>query len=274
MAMDNLTVWSRFLARHAKAPLVFLCGVRHPVNPSLYCSPHSHPAIEIVYHPTGRGVTHQKSNRNVAFAEGGVVVYAPNEEHDQVMEAEGEDLCLRIAMPRDAREIPRQCFHVPEVEDAAIIEDIRMLSLSRARLSAAEQAMFNLRATSALYALVHLACTRRRESGEGNLKKYVRKAEQYLRAHFSTVASLREVAAHVGISYDHLRHTFKKQRGVSLVRYLNEVRMDRAKTLLAHSSLPLKQVATTCGFKDEYYFSAAFRRFAGTPPGRYRARLS
>ena len=49
-------------------------------------------------------------------------------------------------------------------------------------------------------------------------------------------------------------------------------RIERAKTLLVHSQLSLKQIATLCGFRDEYYFSAVFRRFADLPPGRYRAR--
>ena len=49
--------------------------------------------------------------------------------------------------------------------------------------------------------------------------------------------SLRDVAAGAGVGYDHLRHLFSQHRGRSLVQYLNEVRMERATTLLAHSRL-------------------------------------
>lgn len=231
---------------------------------------HSHREIEIVYHPSGRGVTRLKNDQAVGFVESDIVVYAPDEMHDQVLEVEGEDWCLRIGVPHGLRDVPKKCFSVPGVQDASILEDIRTLSLGR--VSPAEQTIFNLRATSTLYALVHLAGTRSHEKEDG-AKRYVLKAEHYIRDHFSSLKTLREVAEHAGIGYDHLRHAFKEQRGRSLVRYLNEVRMDRAKTLLAHSQLPLKQVATLCGFRDEYYFSAVFRDFAGKPPGRYRAAL-
>ena len=104
-------------------------------------------------------------------------------------------------------------------------------------------------------------------------EEHVAAAELFIRENFASIRSLRNVAATAGIGYDHLRHLFKKTRGRSLVQYLNEVRMERATTLLVHSRLPLKQIATMCGFRDEYYFSAVFRRHVRMPPGRYRARL-
>jgi AraC-like DNA-binding protein len=160
------------------------------------------------------------------------------------------------------------------VQDASVLQDLRTLSRGQVRPSPAEQAIFNLRVTSALYALVNLACTRRHENEENSSLRHVQRAEHYIGAHFSTIKTLREVAEAIGVSYDHLRHAYKELRSKNLVRYLNEVRIDRARTLLVHSRFPLKQVATMCGFRDEYYFSTVFRQFAGVPPGRYRARLA
>jgi AraC-like DNA-binding protein len=233
------------------------------------CQMHSHPGIEIVYHPRGSGVTHLK-NGKLAFGEGSVVVYGPEERHDQIMDHDGEDLCVTLAVPTRYRGIPQECFIVPRVEEAVVVEDIRFLSQGRVKLTPAEQAIYNLRATSTLYALVHLARALNQEKAHGTAQ-YVEKAEQYVRDHFATLVTLREAAEYAGIGYDHLRHAVAALRGRSLVRYLTEVRIDRAKTLLVHSQLSLKQIATLCGFRDEYYFSAVFRRFARMPPGRYRA---
>jgi len=223
-----------------------------------------------VYHPRGSGVTRLENDGHFVFHEGSAVVYAPEERHDQVMDCEGEDLCVTLAVSPRQRGVPRHCFTVARVEDAAVVEDIRLLSQGRVKLAPTEQAIFNLRATSTLYALLHLARTRDEESTHG-MERYVQKAEQYVRDHFTTLVTLREAAEQAGIGYDHLRHVVKALRGRSLVRYLTEVRIERAKTLLVHSQLPLKQIATLCGFRDEYYFSAVFRRIAGMPPGRYRA---
>jgi len=235
---------------------------------------HSHHAFEIVYHPRGKGITRLGKDRFVSFDRGDVIVYAPDEMHDQVMEHEGEDLCVTIAMPRGRVRLPQACFRVPRVEDSSVLEDIRVLSRGGIRLHPTEQAIFNLRATSTLYALVHLACASSEATDESSLRNYTLKAENYIRNHFPQIKNLSEIAEAIGISYDHLRHVFKSERGKSLVQYLNEVRMERAKTLLIHSRMPLKQVATMCGFKDEYYFSAVFNRSAQMPPGRYRATLS
>ena len=270
--MTALASWSGFVDRHRNSPpLAYLSGVRSVVRQGVCCGMHSHQAIEIVYHPRGRGVTRLEGNRQVPFEEGTVVVYAPNERHDQVMDCEGEDLCITLAVPMRSRGIPRQLFTVARIDDASVIEDIRILSQGRVELTPIEQAIFNLRATSTLYALVHLALARRDEIDPG-AEHYVRKAEQYVREHFADITTLRQAADFAGIGYDHLRHLVKASRKRSLVQYLTEIRLERAKTLLLHSRLPLKQIAALCGFRDEYYFSAVFRRHVRTPPGRYRSR--
>lgn len=268
-----MTSWSRFLVRQAKAPpLVFIHGVRHTVSCGVPCGMHSHRALEIVYHPVGRGVTRMEDGRTIAFNEGDAVIYAPRERHDQIMEREGEDLCVQLAVPSRGRAMPGHGLHISSVADSAVIEDLRLLSRGHVQITPTEQAMFNLRATSTLLALVHQACNRTRQETRNNSKNYVLKAEQYMRGHFATIESLRRVAEHVGISQDHLRHAFQALRKKSMVRYLNEIRVDRAKTLLIHTRLPLKQIATMCGFNDPYYFSAVFQNFAKTSPGRYRSR--
>ncbi|MGE9293374.1 MAG: helix-turn-helix transcriptional regulator, partial [Puniceicoccales bacterium] len=57
---------------------------------------------------------------------------------------------------------------------------------------------------------------------------------------------------------------------MSLITFLTRVRLERAKSLLTHSRLTLKEVASLCGFRDEYYFSNVFRKHIGQPPGNYR----
>jgi len=245
--------------------------MRQPVFNGVTCQVHSHRAIEIVYHPAGVGITRLEGGRVMAFKEGGVVVYAPNERHDQVMDCEGEDFCVQLAVPRDgADEVPRSGFQIPLVEDAALIEDMRLLSRGHVQIAPIEQSILNLRATATLLAIIHMAFDQRDRRKDAHSRRHVLKAEQYIRDHFATIETLNQVATHVGISHDHLRHEFHAQRKMSMIRYLNEIRIERARTLLIHSVLPLSQIAGMCGFKDEYYFSVVFRKLAGLSPGRYR----
>lgn len=232
---------------------------------------HAHAELEIVYHPVGRGAT-TVDGRTVEFGEGSAVIHPPGQRHDQVMETEGEDLCVKIAAPRGGPAFPRECLHVPRIDTPSLIEDLRLLAGVGAELQPAAQALCNLRATTALLSLVELACRSWNRQQAGRAERCVAQAEEYLRERFATVASLREVAEAVGLSADYLRHEFRRQRGCSLIDYVTTLRVDRARTLLVHSRLPLKQIATLCGFRDEYYFSRVFQRRTRTTPARYRAK--
>jgi len=268
--MLPLQPWSEFLDQQMKAPpLRFVYGMRNQLAKGPSCGVHSHPAFEIIYHPIGRGFARVNRQQTIPFRAGGLILHAPNEPHDQVLECDGEDYCVQIAAPKTGR-VPETCLHLPHVKSPVALEEIHLLSQGYPRSSATEQTILNLRATALLLDLIHLACTHRAHDEADPAEQHVLKAEQFIRETFATIGSLAEVAAHVGVSQDYLRHVFKTRRGKPLIRHLNEVRIERARTLLRHSSLPLKQIAAMCGFKDEYYFSAVFLRLAQTSPGAYR----
>lgn len=273
--MADMKAWIALATRFATAPpLRFVHGMRHAVAQGLCCAVHHHGEVEIVFHPTGRGLSRAQGQPDASFDAGDAIIYAAGQPHDQLMEIPGEDICVQVALPIWTRNPPRHGFRVAAIEDSGLLDDLYSLSQDRVRVSRAEQIILNLRATSTLCTLIHLASKLALEDSSVTGGGYVPAAERYIREKFAVIRALGEVAAAVGIGYDHLRHLYKAQRGRSLVKYLNAVRLERAKTLLTHSRLPLKQVAMMCGFRDEYYFSAVFRRHVRVPPGRYRARSS
>ncbi len=274
--MCNLTGWSRFLARQlSSAPLRYVHGMRGPVEVGIDCGVHFHAEFEIVYHPTGRGVT-MVEGRRLEFSEGSVVIYAPGEPHNQAMAENGEDLCVQLAPPKSGgggskgTALPEGAICLPRVENRALREDLHLLSRGFPGLNKTKQAIYDLRATAVLLELIQTACARRTHEEADPAEQHVLKAEQFIRERFAKIRSVEEIAAHLGVSHDHLRHVFKTRRGKPLVRHLNEVRVERAGTLLRHSGLPMKQIAALCGFKDEYYFSAVFKKLTGSAPGDCR----
>ncbi|MDR1145743.1 MAG: AraC family transcriptional regulator [Verrucomicrobiales bacterium] len=255
----------------ARQPLKFLAGVRCPLKTGVCCAVHAHVGIEIVYHATGSGHTRlPRRQLRVPFAEQSAVIYRAGEPHDQVMDRPGEDWCVQVAAPADGGLLADSHLYVPPLSAPALIEDLRLLSHGYARLSADEQTIFSLRATTLLLSLLNIHANLSRREAASQPEQYVLQAEQFIREQLPGIRSVPQIARQVGISDHYLRHLFKARRGKSLVRHLNEIRVERAKALLAHSQLPLKQIATLSGFKDEYYFSAVFRRLAHLPPGQYR----
>ena len=71
------------------------------------------------------------------------------------------------------------------------------------------------------------------------------------------------------ISASGLQRTFRTCFGISPKQYLTRLRMNRALELLAQGRLSVKEIAVSCGFTDEKYFSRAFKKKYGYPPSHY-----
>lgn len=97
------------------------------------------------------------------------------------------------------------------------------------------------------------------------------RVREYLHAHHAQNVSLGELAALVELSPFRLIRGFRRATGMSPYAYLVNVRIDRAKTLLA-AGLPVAQIALETGFAHQSHFGRHFKRLVGVSPGRYRAR--
>jgi transcriptional regulator GlxA family with amidase domain len=97
----------------------------------------------------------------------------------------------------------------------------------------------------------------------------LRQAQDYLRAHFAEDISLEALAKLVYLSPFHLSRLFREQLGLPPHTYLNQIRVNRAKTLL-NAGLSPAEVAHAVGFADQSHLSKAFKRVVGVPPGQYR----
>ncbi len=85
--------------------------------------------------------------------------------------------------------------------------------------------------------------------------------------HFPEVA---EVAQAVGCSPNYLSGVFSRDYGITLKKYINDMRFDYAKAMLENSRFNVSEVAGSCGFNDVSYFSRQFRRRFGHYPSRRR----
>ncbi|WP_043589530.1 AraC family transcriptional regulator [Geminisphaera colitermitum] len=292
--MDN--GWKK-LHRHLASGhlLSYMVGMRHRLADGHRARCHSHPnIIEIVFHPSGCGHTtvfpKNRKPERVDFSAGDAILYAPDLPHEQLVDNGGEDWCVQAVAPSGLR--LSGCLRIPAIADTALCAEIETLARSLPTgpdachgapdagkpdgLPNAISVLLDIRTSAIMLHVLELAVAadsavaRRGTSFSMRAARQVEAAERYVQQHHDEIESLSEVARHVGLSHDHLRHVFRKVRGRSLVRYLNEIRIARARTLLAHTMFPLKEVADLCGFCDEYYFSAQFRRLCGVAPGAYR----
>jgi len=98
----------------------------------------------------------------------------------------------------------------------------------------------------------------------------LRKAERYIREHFLENPPLHEVAAAAGLSPAYFSTVFKEELGESFSDFISRLKVERAAGLLVGSDLSLADVADSCGFQDQSWFSRVFKRYMGVTPGRFR----
>lgn len=100
--------------------------------------------------------------------------------------------------------------------------------------------------------------------------KKLREVTSFMAENCTRDLRLEELAQVAGISRFHFAREFKKVTGSAPHQYLMKLRIQRAKSLLQGSNLPLIEVGLQSGFSHQSHFTRLFRRFTGTTPQSYR----
>jgi transcriptional regulator GlxA family with amidase domain len=82
--------------------------------------------------------------------------------------------------------------------------------------------------------------------------------------------SIPDIAEQMGCSQTYFRRLFKARTGRSPLEYLQGLRLQHAKSLLKHTSMPISEIASAVGHEDAFYFSRVFKRLSGLSPRNYR----
>lgn len=92
----------------------------------------------------------------------------------------------------------------------------------------------------------------------------------YLNIHFKESPSLQEVANYIHYNPSYFSQVFKKHTGVKYVNYLNNLKINQAKRLLAGSNDSIINVGFLCGFNSTANFFLEFKKSTGVSPYQYR----
>lgn len=102
----------------------------------------------------------------------------------------------------------------------------------------------------------------------GREHQAVRRVREYLEAHYAENVLLDQLAVLANLSPFHLLRAFRAETGLPPHAYLTQVRVERAKVLLAQG-WPAAQVAFETGFADQSHLTKRFKGIVGVAPGQY-----
>jgi two-component system response regulator YesN len=93
--------------------------------------------------------------------------------------------------------------------------------------------------------------------------------KRYVRENYASHLSLAEISSRFDVSPNHLSTVFKKYAGIGFAEYVAEVKIEKAKELIASGRYKMFQVAQLVGFEDAFYFSKVFKRVTGMSPREF-----
>lgn len=96
---------------------------------------------------------------------------------------------------------------------------------------------------------------------------------QYIGTGYAEHLTLESAARALFLSPDYLSRIFSKETGTSFNRYLNNVRITKAKELIRSGNLRLTDISQMVGYDDQSYFTKVFRRITGMSPNEYRKKV-
>jgi AraC-like DNA-binding protein len=181
-------------------------------------------------------------------------------------------LHLEIAVPKhellgDGGWLPSRCipYHDPAVIDQLLTRAVRLIE-SRQPLAALEARLVVRQALIGIYqqdALNQGVTTARRD-------RRIEQVMAHMRGHPDRRISLAEAAALVDLAPGYFSRLFTQASGLSFRAFALQARLERARTLLDETAMPIGQIAQALGYEDVFLFSRQFKQQYGYSPRKSR----
>ncbi|KLU66120.1 arabinose operon regulatory protein [Desulfosporosinus acididurans] len=102
------------------------------------------------------------------------------------------------------------------------------------------------------------------------MKHNIQSVKSYLDVHYMKKVNLDNLANTFFINKYYLTRIFKEQFGMSINRYLLQIRITHAKQLLRFTDDTIETIAAECGMGDSNYFARMFKKVEGIAPSEFR----
>ncbi len=163
--------------------------------------------------------------------------------------------------------LAREPIIKPLQEELLLTLFTRLIDSVKDNLPALQQVMAGI--VSQIFGLLYSA-QQARLTGQPQSVSAIQQVVEAMQDDLARNPDLPRLAVQLGMSYTWLRRTFSQHTGLSPHQYLLELRLVRARSLLSHTPLTVKEIARRIGFDDEHYFCRLFQRKTGLTPSSWR----
>lgn len=111
------------------------------------------------------------------------------------------------------------------------------------------------------------------ESYPVSVYRYIDAVKSYIAANFNRKIKIAEIAETVSLSENYLHRVFKKYTGMTILSYIQQIKIEAAKSYIAQYHPTEQEVAEYVGIEDGLYFSRLFKKVTGRTFLSYRESL-
>ena len=108
------------------------------------------------------------------------------------------------------------------------------------------------------------------ESNNAVCLEYITKVVSFMNENYSKDLSISDIARSVNLNPRYLGSLFKNATGKTLIEYLNEIRIKKAKELLSQTNMSIKTISESVGYNDVHTFIRNFKKLFNITPSEYR----
>lgn len=105
---------------------------------------------------------------------------------------------------------------------------------------------------------------------ENRNEDVVKRVKAYIAQHLDGDTSLYALAGYVHLCPEHLLRVFKKQEGITILQYINDLKLTYAMQMLTETDVQIKEISSRLGFTSAGYFGRFFKSKIGVTPNVYR----
>ncbi|MBE5103441.1 AraC family transcriptional regulator [Priestia aryabhattai] len=247
--------------------------------------PHKHSFFEVCYVLEGQG-TYIDMGSTYHIKENTMFLSRPDVLHQiksdtglfllyvgfELIESDSSEKCITLI--EEAKQCSEVVIDVKEDEAASLMWKSLLIQAAKSESALFEEILSSLAHSLILSLIQSFVVTSNCHSQKTVQKKsslVLTLAKLYIKDNLSNSIKLTDTATHLHLSSRHLSRLFKDELGVSYSEYVQNVRIQRAATLLKTTDLSIRDIAQETGFPDVHYFTRVFTATMHSSPGRFRA---
>lgn len=104
-------------------------------------------------------------------------------------------------------------------------------------------------------------------------KEKINEAIIYINDHYANDLNMAVVSNFISMNYSLFSLNFKEFAGMNFVNYLKNIRIEKAKELLAENDSKIHEISQSVGYSNEKHFMKVFKSITGVSPSEYRKNM-